>query len=271
MSRPLRHLPADPGPPDPGPRASRARLDGGRGWVSRALLAEAVRRFREDWGALAREARWSLGTAFGLGFLLAQALSIAAVWLVRTLSDSGTMPGERETVAWFDTQTLLSFNLAIWIEAPGNGFVLWPLVLFAAGAAAWLRRPLHALSLLLGYGSVHLHVLTGWLLWERARPDLVEGGIGSPGTLSSFPSGHVAQATFAYGFLLFLWARSTRRPGERLFTLGVFVLVVGMVAAGRLRLGAHWPSDIAAALLIAGAWAASVAFALHRATRARTP
>jgi membrane-associated phospholipid phosphatase len=266
MSRPLLRLPDDAGAPDPTPPdgAWRAR---GRGWVSGALLAELVRRFREDWRALPAETRWRWGTAFGIGFLLAQALTLLAVWVGRRLVEPRLTPWELAVVGWFDTQTLLSFNLAIWIEAPGNGFVLWPLVLFAAGVAAWARRPLHALSLLLGYGSVHLHVLTGWLLWDRARPDLVEGGIGSPGSLHSFPSGHVAQALFAYGLLVFLWGRSTRSRGERALAAAVLLLVVGMVAVGRLRLGAHWPSDVVASLLITAAWTASVAYALHRATR----
>jgi undecaprenyl-diphosphatase len=241
---------------------------GRRGWSAAAILAEAVRRFLRGWRDLPRDARRRWGWAFGGGFLAAQAAGVLAVLAGRRLVEPTPVPWESAVLAWLGTQPWLSFNAAVWLEPVGSALVLWPLMLLAAGAAAWRHRPLHALSLLLGYASVFLHVLTGWLLWPRARPTSVADGIASPGLLHSFPSGHVAQAVFAYGILVFLWCGRTRSTGERVLACLLLATLVGIVSLGRLRLGAHWPSDVAAALVVAGVWTAAVAFALRRGTGA---
>ena len=98
--------------------------------------------------------------------------------------------------------------------------------------------------------------------WDRARPDLVAGGVASPG-YHSFPSGHAALSTFVYGFLAWLWARSTHSLAERLFIVLCTAVWITMINVGRLRLGAHWPSDVVAGLMISLPWLTIVVL-LHR-------
>jgi hypothetical protein len=47
--------------------------------------------------------------------------------------------------------------------------------------------------------------------------------------------------------------------------LAIYLALLAIVAFARLRLGAHWPSDLAAALLVSGVWTAAVVYALRRA------
>ena len=53
-----------------------------------------------------------------------------------------------------------------------------------------------------------------------------------------------------YGLLFYLWFRTAKGPLERLVTLIVFGVWVGMVSMARLALGAHWPSDIVAGVAV---------------------
>ena len=105
------------------------------------------------------------------------------------------------------------------------------------------------------------------LLFERARPELWLDGRWSvsPGSFS-FPSGHaLAAATF---FPLLAISLTSACPARRwLWWPGAALLVV-WVGVGRLYLGVHWPSDVAAGwslglaqVALASRWASSEATA----------
>jgi undecaprenyl-diphosphatase len=81
---------------------------------------------------------------------------------------------------------------------------------------------------------------------DRARPPnpAVSTGLGS------FPSGHVTHAVIIFGLVPFLLWILTNRPGVLRLGFVVFAVVVLLVAWSRVRLGAHWPSDVIASLFI---------------------
>lgn len=112
------------------------------------------------------------------------------------------MGGGRASVV--DRLEWLTFNTALWLEGPANGFVMSGLVAAWSPLAAWQRMPLLAATLFLGFGVLYLNIFLGWLLWPRPQPDLIANWLASPGALSAYPSGHVAQATFVYGMFAFL-------------------------------------------------------------------
>jgi len=96
-------------------------------------------------------------------------------------------------------------------------------------------------------------VFSGWSMWERARPDFINDGIGVPAGLGSYPSGHIVQLVAVYGLLFWFWARESRSWVERGIAWLLLIILVVATAAARLRVGAHWPSDLVAGAVIGAA------------------
>lgn len=72
-------------------------------------------------------------------------------------------------------------------------------------------------------------------------------------TLGSFPSGHTMQAVVLFGMLPpVIWVLTESR---RTFwgAVGLFSVAAPAVAFSRIPLGAHWPSDVVASLVIGAA------------------
>lgn len=66
---------------------------------------------------------------------------------------------------------------------------------------------------------------------------------------SSFPSGHTAGSTLAYGVLaILLWSLLPRKYA--LIGAGLIGLLVVLVGISRVYLGAHYPSDVVAGWLL---------------------
>ena len=235
-------------------------------WAAAALVRRTKRGFVEGWNAVPPAARRRWFGVLVAGFVLVCGLMAGLVWAARSLEESGALSWERDALHWLETNWPFSLVVTLWAEIPGHSLVLWCLLGFAAGWAAWARRPLRALSLVLGYVSVKLIVLVGWLLWERPRPTIILDGLMAPG-FNSFPSGHAAQTLFVYGLLASFWIRASRSRSERFLAASAVLLVEIVVMVGRLRVGAHWPSDMIAGVIIGGAWLAVVLMALRKADR----
>ncbi|HYW12301.1 MAG TPA: phosphatase PAP2 family protein [Longimicrobium sp.] len=220
-------------------------------------------RLRDGWRALPPAARraWLLTMAIGLLACCALAL-LADVW-VRGLERSGALAWEAEALRTLERRGP-TFSMAIFLEPLGNALLLVPMLLGVASAAVWGGRPLRALSVVGAFFLADVAVGLGWLAWNRPRPGLIAGGIAAPG-LHSFPSGHVAQAAASFGIVIYLWMVNTRSSLERVFAVLCWAGAVGLVALARLRMGAHWPSDVMAGVVIGLAWLAVSIAALRRA------
>ena len=67
----------------------------------------------------------------------------------------------------------------------------------------------------------------------------------------SFPSGHVVFYTVFFGFLAFLFYRSTDFPGWlRRLVIGFCVALIALVPFSRMYLGAHWFTDVLAGFVL---------------------
>ena len=122
------------------------------------------------------------------------------------------------------------------------------LLLFAVGRTG---LALHALAL---FTATKLLVTLVKVTIDRARPlELFAGG-----DVYSFPSGHTASVTVLSGVLAVLLlvrerpaAGTSRRSVVARSLAGcLFVLPSVLVALSRVRLGAHWPSDVVASLAL---------------------
>ncbi|AXJ09113.1 phosphatase PAP2 family protein [Arthrobacter sp. PM3] len=128
------------------------------------------------------------------------------------------------------------------------------LALIGAGALGiWLFRG--GLVKATGFGLV---ALSGWVACElfkiiiarqRPNPALLFDPLAPETGSNSFPSGHVCFAV-ALGFALFFLARGTRWSTVTAVAAPAAALIV---AWSRLYIGVHYPSDVAASFLSAGA------------------
>jgi undecaprenyl-diphosphatase len=235
-------------------------------WVAAEAIRQVATRFRHGAGRLPRPAwrRW-VATVAG-GYVALVAFTVGLVAAARLAVEAGVLAWEPAFLRALEARSPLDFSAAVWIQTLGTDITLLLVVLFAVGAAAWAGRPLRALSIVAAYLPTDLVVRLAWLLWDRPRPDLILEGIVAPG-FASFPSGHTAKTVAVYGILAFLWARASRNPIERAVAAALALAITLAVIFGRLRMGVHWPSDIAAGALIGGAWLAVLAVALGRGER----
>lgn len=92
----------------------------------------------------------------------------------------------------------------------------------------------------------------------RTRPtiDLYAGADGF-----SFPSGHAANSALIYGAIAVLVFRSLTGPMRWIVTAALALLAV-LIAASRVYVGAHWPSDALAGLALGGLLLTGLAWVL---------
>jgi membrane-associated phospholipid phosphatase len=109
-------------------------------------------------------------------------------------------------------------------------------------------------SLLVAYavlGEVLIFVTTT-LFVDRPRPPVRHLDAAPP--TSSFPSGHVAAAVCFYGAVAVVAVWHSHRRWVRVGAVLVAAAVPLMVAGSRLYRGMHYPTDVAAGLLLGTIW-----------------
>ena len=114
------------------------------------------------------------------------------------------------------------------------------------------------------FGGMFLNRLLK-LAFQRARPQFDDPIFSFAGY--SFPSGHTMTATVVYGTLAVFLLTRTKRWGLRVIVLLSACLLIAMVGFSRIYLGAHYLSDVLAAIAEGLAWLSlcfTVAYAIWR-------
>jgi len=127
----------------------------------------------------------------------------------------------------------------------------------AAGVGVWLVRRGHRYWPIALVASVPGGMLLNVALkhtFERARPHFDEPILTL--TTYSFPSGHTMAATVLYGLLACYFARQASAWTGRLLPFVLAALMIGLIAFSRMYLGAHYLTDILAALAEGCGWLA---------------
>ncbi len=102
-------------------------------------------------------------------------------------------------------------------------------------------------------GGMLLNVLLKHI-FERARPEFTNPILNLD--TYSFPSGHTLAATVLYGLLACYLARRSRSWGGRVLPFAGAAAMVALVALSRMYLGAHYLTDVVAAVAEGCAWLA---------------
>jgi membrane-associated phospholipid phosphatase len=229
-------------------------------------MASTRAELRRSWREVAPAARRAWLQALGIGFALCAALAFGLAWWGERRAAAGMQARDEALLRRLVADDWLSFQSALWLEALGGSAILIPAVVVGFVAFARSRRPLIALTLLAAFVLHEPLVWLGWQSWDRARPTLVAGGIAAP-PLHSYPSGHAVQTLAVWGLFAWAWFRRSRSGGERAAILLLLLALHAAVVYARLRIGTHWPSDMAAGTVLGGTWLAVCVWAQARAEK----
>lgn len=219
------------------------------------------------------EARLSPGGEFGLHLTAGMAILIVAGYVFHELAEA-VMGQEAITVLdaqvahWFNAHavepyTTLMLVVTHWHSVAGMSLMVAALAVYfwRAQARYWLLALIFSVP-----GGMLLNVTLKYI-FQRTRP-VFEDPLLTLMTYS-FPSGHTTAATCFYGLLASYLVIA--RPGwnVRLGTVVLCTVMVLLVAFSRVYLGAHYVSDVLAAMAESIAWLAVCITAISTLRRRR--
>jgi membrane-associated phospholipid phosphatase len=234
-------------------------------WITARAVIDLWSRFRRDWTSVARPTRARFAWTLTAGWAAAAVLLVAMVAGLRSIDGKILRGLEIHTLERILRSVPFDYEMAVFLESPGNGVVILAVASTASILLARAGRPIEAIGTLAASLMIAVVVGLGWTIWDRDRPDFLHPGVPGSG-LSAFPSGHAAMSVPTYGYLAWLWLRRTPVRAERWCGTLVVALLLGIVVTARMVLGAHWPTDILGGTLLGGFWLAVLIFATRRAT-----
>ncbi len=168
---------------------------------------------------------------------LAAVLCICAHWEPR-------FPGDlRLTLLTQSVDSATLDSIMEWVSRLTGGWRA-PVLIIAGGLATWrcLGRLEAGLVLMTGLSSPIYSSLKLAVNRPRPAPDLVRVFQAEPG--NSFPSGHAFFAIVFWGLLAYFAFARLQKRSLRVVTLSGLLMIILLIGASRVYLGAHWPSDV---------------------------
>jgi membrane-associated phospholipid phosphatase len=120
--------------------------------------------------------------------------------------------------------------------------------IFATGR----RREGVAAALVAGGGAALNFIFKEIAVRPRPSVDLVRVARDVPG--SSFPAGHVLNATAFLGFLTYLAWKEMRPSWRRTGIVALLAIAIAGMGLARIYSGEHWASDVLGGYLLGGIW-----------------
>jgi undecaprenyl-diphosphatase len=153
--------------------------------------------------------------------------------------------------------------MAVDLTALGSVTVITMVVLVVSLFLYLERHRRELLQLLLASigGAVWTALLKNVL--ERERPSEIPRLVEVAGF--SYPSGHSLTSAAVYLTLAFLACHRLRTSRRKAVVIAVALTIVASIGFSRAYLGVHYPTDVAAGLLLGSGWALLVAATLRRA------
>jgi len=152
-------------------------------------------------------------------------------------------------------------TILLWATNSASAPVVIPIAL---GLSGWLLRrhqPTEARVVAGAWVGGQILHLSLKFVYQRRRPNLFRALVTVNGY--SFPSGHTVTAVMTYGLLAVVVQPSL--PPELHWTPGVLASgMVALVGLSRVYLGAHFPTDVFASILIGGAWLRCAVLAIDK-------
>jgi len=212
-------------------------------------------------------ARFSPEEVLGLHLTLGILILIGASWLFAAIAEDVVNKEQLTEIDVDVTQAVqsrasraLTTAMLVITHAHSTpaGFLIASLIV-----AYFLRNRLKswALAFSLSVGGGMLLNVSLKNLFQRARPTFDDPILTF--TSYGFPSGHTMLATTLYGVLCVFLISRVRSWLLRLLAIIVAALLIGLVGFSRIYLGAHYLSDVMAAMVEGLAWVALCLTAVH--------
>jgi len=171
--------------------------------------------------------------------------------------------------AWLHAHTFNPLTQVMLLTTRVHAVLGVTVMTLAVSAYLWIKRfRFWVLKLLLAvFGGMLLNLLLKHV-FVRQRPHFDDPLLTL--TTYSFPSGHTLMATVFYGTLCVLIASHVRHWRWRALTIAVTGFMILLVGFSRIYLGAHYLSDVLAAIAEGLAWLAFSLIAVGELQRRRT-
>ncbi len=160
------------------------------------------------------------------------------------------VPGELDLLRWMHQPPNDSLDrIAWWASRLGDSYTgLMAATLLSVLWCAWRGRLDLALFLAVASACRLLNTPLKWL-FDSARPPLDLHSVIELADGLGFPSGHTFGAVLVYGAALLAVPLTLQSPIARWAVRIVCLVMLLLIPWSRMRLGVHWPSDVAGGYL----------------------
>ncbi len=236
-------------------------------------MAEALDEGHPD-GARGPAAAAAPGSGPGLSWAVGAALALAVfLFLGVDVGRGAADPLDTSLLRWVHAHTTPGLDgLAIAVTGLGSWVSTVTLGLVALAFLLLLGRRADGVMLVATVAGAFALSDVIKAAFHRPRPHVFPWLVARVGN-SSFPSGHALRTAALLAALAWLLARMEPSRWARGLTGALAALAVALVAASRVWVGVHNPSDVVAGAAVGYLWAATCAAALgaHERRRARRP